>query len=146
MDNMQEIAAALDEQHELARSARLRKDYDAYKDVFSSELIFQAETGGAIDRDRLMRNVRAHDRRFVIVDTRARRTKLQIDGATVTETLVQTAVVQVHLFLGLHYRWTSVRHSKFVWARPNGKWQIEHTKIDAELIKSRRFCWLSAKA
>lgn len=141
MDAVQTITAELDERHRQARTARLRKDYGAYADVFSPKLIFQPKMGTAIDRDRLMRNVRAHDRRFKIVDTEISRTKIHTNDDAVIEVLVQTAIVQVNLFLGLRYQWTLVRESEFVWERSNRGWQIRRAQIQAELIKDRKFLW-----
>lgn len=141
MDGSPPLEEILDGRHEDARIARLSKDYNAYADIFAPELIFGLKGGYATGRDRMMRNVKAHDRRFQIIDLVLRREGLREEGDDVVETIAHRASIEVRLFLGLHYRWTTIRLSEFVWRHRDSVWRVHRACALAEATTSRGIRW-----
>lgn len=82
-----EIEAALDARHAEARTAFLKRDPDAYEDLFAHDLIYRRHDGETLDRARLMQDVRDQFRKLDRADSQFVRETLVVNDMEAAETL-----------------------------------------------------------
>jgi hypothetical protein len=138
MDDAETIARALDERHAQAQAAFRRKDLGAYSDLFAPDLRYERSDGQVIDRDRLMRDVSFQFERLSDFDGAFEREALNLDGGRTTETLTQSALIELSAFAGLLKRsWSLKRRGEYRWSNPDGVWRIAEVRVLQETMQPK---------
>jgi hypothetical protein len=130
------VERELDERHAAAQDAFARRDLEAYRAMFSASLRYRRADGEVIDSHRLMRDVASQFRRFSAVRSSFVREQLTVTGNEVTETVDQSAAMDVTVFWILHRTWCVHRRGEYSWIKADGVWVIEKVTVLEENVTS----------
>ena len=137
MLNGSDFKAALDERHFAASRAFAAKDIGAYQALFSENLQYSPVDGKVIDRERLMRNVRAQFKTLQQAQSRFAREDSIVVGDEVEETLLQIAVAEAAAFGFVRRLWRIERRGRYTWAMEDGQFRIVRVRVSSEKVEGR---------
>ena len=130
-----ELTAALDTRHAEAMAAFKSRDVVAYGDLFSDKLRYEQADGKVIGKSQLMRNVKAQFRRLNRAESRFVRDDLVVEGAVVSEALIQHAICEASAFGFLRKTWSLERRGRYTWSLEDEHWRIIHVRVSHEHVE-----------
>ena len=131
------IEEVLDERHAAANTAFANRDAAAYERLFGNDLEYVQADGTAIDRARLMKDVKAQLRKLDRAASSFVREKLTVDGHEVSEALRQIATVETLAFGFIRRIWRVERNGLYTWAMEDGRWKIVRVQVLNETLNGR---------
>ena len=136
---METVAEELDAMHAAAKDAFERRDFAAYRELFTPGLTYRRADGKVVGRDDLMRDAVEQSRRYRRMRSSIMRESLEVDGDRAVEVATRTVRVGATAFFVVHRCFEYVIRGRYTWRRADGRWRIEEIQVLEQRVALGRF-------